>query len=182
MKKIIIPLIVFTALFLIIYSPEKESRDIDIKSSLENDLIEIREDKILSEKAGLSFDIPKGWNVERDGDEVELLSPDYIKGDSFPERGCQVRFGVTDFIKEPGQKRRPDDIREMLKYDDQKVVIVSKREAIENLLSKSDRGRIVLVEIPIDDVIAHIGIAYPTIDQSECDVWYGKIMDSVIIK
>ena len=62
------------------------------------------------------------------------------------------------------------------------ILIVSKREAIENLLSKSDRGRIVLVEIPIDDVIAHIGIAYPTIDRSECDVWYGKIMDSVIIK
>ena len=74
MKKIIIPLIVFTALFLIIYSPEKESQDIDIKSGLENDLIEIREDKILSGKAGLSFDIPKGWNVERDGDEVELLT------------------------------------------------------------------------------------------------------------
>jgi hypothetical protein len=46
MKKIIIPLIVFTALFLIIYSPEKESQDIDIKSGLENDLIEIREVKI----------------------------------------------------------------------------------------------------------------------------------------
>lgn len=66
-------------------------------SPAENYVIE--NNRVINEEAGISFDVPGGWRVERKEQQLVLYSPDAVeKNEFYIEKGCRISIG-TIFIK-----------------------------------------------------------------------------------
>ncbi len=186
-------------LFYLNSSYRGSSESIYLNVNIENDpiesyeIIETSEGRfVVNNEAKFSFMIPEGWNIEmiEDDKEVELSSPDMIgERGLFPSRGCVIRVGISHFIQDfPDQERRPQDIGKQIAGDlpligdAQEVVVVDNRSSLKTSRYRDHEfGRLVLIELPVENTIYHFGIIYSLTDENECAERFDEIIDSVSI-
>lgn len=136
-------------------------------------IIESPEGKIVkNEKAGLKFEVPEGWEVQRSEEIpgemptgeywIELLGPNVEFKDNFISKGCGIWLGVryqkTQYnylsLLIEDIEENPDDYQgEFVKKE---IAEVNNRKALKTILTPKNQGeeifgKIIQVEIPFEE-------------------------------
>ena len=122
---------------------------------------------VINERAGFSFKVPEGWELETQyfGEEeftLEFLSPDAVRREGNPPltKGCGM--GLTTFFREDLWDSWNNDILRVQQYPEEaregeKVIKVGGKLALWTALNAHDPaaieifGEIIQVHIPIDN-------------------------------
>jgi len=202
-KKVIIGVVVILGLLLIAEGAfwlghRKENFDKKFEPTKNYKIKELSGGKIVeNKKAGLSFKVPRDWNVEIFGPEggeitVEIDSPEveFYPETRLPQKGCGVAVSVEyDFsgyknlvIRDQIQKIQENSTSEENK--NKEVITVSSKPAIKRLIFDSPtKGKGFQIEVPLgEDKLYNFYTFFPLSDEEKCQLEFNKFLEGVSIK
>ena len=143
---------------------------------------------VKNEKAGLSFKVPDGWEVEDTSSNQLLLlflekGSDYDPQEGFLKKGCKFQLGI-EFNKEEFER-----ISKLISsYQDnldsrKELITISSHQSLKTIIFEDyNQGSISEIETPIGKMIYHFRFFSPTDEENKCSEKFNEFLNNISIK